>query len=127
LEQGGCAADFFCAPRTSANHKAESVTPDLFPIICAILREQTVANIFSSVRELQRRYSMRALMLTAAAALVMSVQIAAVAKAEDTTIIKKDNDAGTTTVIKKNDEDNAVIRAPTAEDKKVIIHKDNDD
>lgn len=71
---------------------------------------------------------MRALIVTTAIALVMSVQIAATARAEDTTIIKKDNDAGvSTTVIKKQDDDNAVIRAPTAEDKKVIIHKDRDE
>jgi hypothetical protein len=69
---------------------------------------------------------MRTLILATTAALVMSVQVAATARAEDTTVIKKDNDAGTTTVIKKHDEDNAVIRAPVAEDKKVIIHKDND-
>ena len=45
---------------------------------------------------------MRTFVLLTAAALAMSAQMVASAKAEDTTVIKKDNDAGqSTTVIKK--------------------------
>ncbi len=48
------------------------------------------------------------------------------AKAEDTTIIKRDNDAGQTTVIKKRQEDRPFLAVPGTE-KKVIIRKDRDD
>jgi adenine/guanine phosphoribosyltransferase-like PRPP-binding protein len=62
---------------------------------------------------------MRAIMLAVAAAFIMSVPMAAAVKAEDTTVIKKDVDGDRTkTVIKKKEE--------PREEKKVIIHKDND-
>jgi hypothetical protein len=62
---------------------------------------------------------MRAIMLAITAAFIMSVPMAAAVKAEDTTIIKKDVDGDRSkTVIKKKEE--------PREDKKVIIHKDND-
>jgi P pilus assembly chaperone PapD len=69
---------------------------------------------------------MRTLILVTAAAFVMSAQMAAPVKAQDTTIIKKDNDAGATTVIKKRDQDRPFVAEPSTE-KKVIIHKDRDD
>ena len=69
---------------------------------------------------------MRALVFVAATALLMSVQLVASANAEDTTVIKKDNDAGQTTVIKKHEEDRPFLAAPSTE-KKVIIRKDRDD
>jgi hypothetical protein len=74
----------------------------------------------------QRGAPMRALVFVTATALVMSIQMVASAKAEATTVIKKDNDAGQTTVIKKQEEDRPFLAAPTTE-KKVIIHKDRDD
>jgi hypothetical protein len=62
---------------------------------------------------------MRAIMLAITAAFIMSVPMAAAVKAEETTIIKKDVDGDRSkTVIKKKEE--------PREDKKVIIHKDND-
>jgi adenine/guanine phosphoribosyltransferase-like PRPP-binding protein len=62
---------------------------------------------------------MRTLLLAAAAALVLSVQMAPLAKAEETTVIKKETPYGDSkTVIKKHD--------GPFEEKKVIIHHDND-
>ena len=62
---------------------------------------------------------MRAIMLAITAAFIISVPMAAAVKAEETTVIKKDVDGDRSkTVIKKKEE--------PREDKKVIIHKDND-
>jgi hypothetical protein len=64
---------------------------------------------------------MRVIMIATAAAILMSVPMAAVVKAEETTVIKKDKDVDgdrTKTIIKKEE--------PRHEEKKVIIHKDND-
>jgi hypothetical protein len=64
---------------------------------------------------------MRKLLLASVAtAIVMSVPMASIVKADDTTIIKKENDDGdrTKTVIKKDE---------PSEQKKVIIKKDHDD
>lgn len=64
------------------------------------------------------------LVFVTAAALAMSV---ACASAQDTTVIKKDNDAGaSTTIVKKHDEAPPFVAAPRTE-KKVIIHKDRHD
>ena len=49
---------------------------------------------------------MRTIILATTAALIMSVQMAATAKAEDTTVIKKDVPEDSTTVIKKRDDVN---------------------
>ncbi|HUZ32049.1 MAG TPA: hypothetical protein VMV19_08090 [Xanthobacteraceae bacterium] len=69
---------------------------------------------------------MRALMLAAAAALVLSVQMASIAKAEDTTIIKKDTPYGDSkTVIKKHEGPMYDRVGPPRADKKVIIHHDD--
>lgn len=62
---------------------------------------------------------MRAIMLATAAAILMSVPMATAVKAEDTTVIRKDNDGDRTKTIIKKEE-------PRYEEKKVIIHKDND-
>ena len=70
---------------------------------------------------------MRTLVFVTATALVMSVQMVASAKAQDTTIIKKDNDAGQTTVIKKRREEGRPFLAAPSTEKKVIIRKDRDD
>jgi hypothetical protein len=69
---------------------------------------------------------MRTVILAVAAAAVMSIQMAAPVKAEDTTVIKKDVPEDSTTVIKKRDDIN-LFPIPHPEEKKVIIHKDNDD
>jgi len=71
---------------------------------------------------------MRAILLAATAALVMSAQLVATAKAEDsTTVIRRDAPAdSSTTVIKKRDDIN-LLPIPHTEEKKVIIHKDHDD
>jgi hypothetical protein len=68
---------------------------------------------------------MRTVILATTAALIMSVQMVATAKAEDTTVIKKDVPEGSTTVIKKHDDTN-LLPVPHREEKKVIIHKDHD-
>jgi hypothetical protein len=60
----------------------------------------------------------KVLLATVATAIVMSVPMASIVKAEDTTVIKKDNDADRTKTVIKKDEPS---------EKKVIIKKDNDD
>lgn len=68
---------------------------------------------------------MRTLMLTAATALVLSVQMASFAKAEDTTVIKRDTPYGEKTVIKKHEGPIVDRVGPPVESKKVIIHHDD--
>jgi hypothetical protein len=63
--------------------------------------------------------------MATAAAVIMSVQLAAVARADDTTIIRKDQPDTSTTVVKKHDDVN-LLPIPHTEEKKVIIHKDHD-
>jgi len=71
---------------------------------------------------------MRSLVFATAAALVLSTQLVASAEAQDTTTIKKDNDAGQSTTIIKKHEDRPFLAVPSAQtEKKVIIHKDRDD
>ena len=62
---------------------------------------------------------MRTLVLAATAALVLSVQMAALAKADDTTIIKRDTPFGESKTIIKKD-----TPPPVVDEKKVIIHRD---
>jgi hypothetical protein len=71
---------------------------------------------------------MRTIILAAGAALILSVQVAAVAKADETTVIRHDHpDDSSTTVIKKREGvDLLPIPHPT-EEKKVIIHRDHDE
>jgi hypothetical protein len=59
---------------------------------------------------------MRTLMVTAAAVLVFSVQLAASAKAEDNPILRKDNDAGASSTVIKNDEP-PITPAPAPRDR----------
>jgi hypothetical protein len=70
---------------------------------------------------------MRKLILATVAGILLTAPMAAAVQAQDTTIIKKDNDFGDrTTIIKKHDDaDRTIIREPDA-DKKVIIRKDSD-
>lgn len=67
---------------------------------------------------------MRSLALAATAA-VISMQLAAVARADETTIIRKDQPDTSTTVVKKHDELN-LLPVPHTEEKKTIIHRDHD-
>jgi hypothetical protein len=86
--------------------------------IAAAVERQRVERVEGTRRQ-QGEDVMRALVLAAAAAVVLSVQVASTAKAEDTTVIKKDTPYGDSkTVIKKKDQ--------PFEDKKVIIHHDNE-
>jgi hypothetical protein len=57
--------------------------------------------------------------------LATSMQMVASARAEDTTVIQKDqpSDSSSTTVIKKRDDVN-LFPIPHPEEKKVIIHKE---
>jgi hypothetical protein len=69
---------------------------------------------------------MRTLVLAVAAATIaISVPMVSSAKAEDTTVIKKDRD-GDTTVIKKKEE-LRVLPVPHTEEKKTIIRKEHDE
>jgi Ni/Co efflux regulator RcnB len=70
---------------------------------------------------------MRKLILATVAAILVTAPMTASVRAEDTTVIKKDNDLGDrTTIIKKHDDaDRTIVRQPDV-DKKVIIHKDGE-
>jgi hypothetical protein len=70
---------------------------------------------------------MRTIILATTAALIMSVQMAATAKAEDTTVIKKDVPEDSTTVIKMRDDVNLLPVPHTEEKRSSIIHKDHDE
>jgi hypothetical protein len=81
---------------------------------------------------LRRKQKMRTLMIAAATTLVLSVQMAPLAKADETTVIKKDAPATESkTVIKKEEapatESKTVIKKKEGpvQDKKVIIHHDD--
>jgi Ni/Co efflux regulator RcnB len=69
---------------------------------------------------------MKKLILASVAAMIAVAPMTTAVKAEDTTIIKKDNDTGDKTVVKKRDELN-VLPVPHVEEKKTIIKKDHDD
>ena len=69
---------------------------------------------------------MRKLMLAAVAAVIVTAPMTAAVRAEDTTIIKKDDDTGDKTVIKKRDELN-VLPVPHVEEKKTVIKKEHDE
>ena len=68
---------------------------------------------------------MRKLMLATVAAALLAAPMATTVRAEDTTVIKK-NDEGDKTVIKKRDEP-ALLPVPHTEERKTIIKKDHDD
>ena len=67
---------------------------------------------------------MRKLILASMAAALLAAPMATSVRAEDTTVIKK-NDQGDKTVIKKRDEP-AVLPVPHTEEHKTIIKKDHD-
>jgi hypothetical protein len=67
---------------------------------------------------------MRKLIFAAMAGAIATVPLAGVVKAEDTTVIHKNNGYGDhKTIIKKHEDRNYV--APPVGDKKVIIHHDD--
>ena len=68
---------------------------------------------------------MRKLILATVAAVIVTAPMTVAVKAEDTTVIKRDND-GEKTVVKKRDELN-VLPVPHVEEKKTIIKKEHDD
>jgi hypothetical protein len=69
---------------------------------------------------------MQRLILATVAAVIVLAPIASAVKAEDTTVIRKDEpDRDKTTVIKKKEDVN-VLPVPHREEKKTIIKKDND-
>jgi hypothetical protein len=68
---------------------------------------------------------MRKLILVTVAAVIVTAPMTAAVKAEDTTVIKRDND-GDKTVVKKRDELN-VLPVPHVEEKKTVIKKEHDD
>jgi hypothetical protein len=68
---------------------------------------------------------MRKLILVTVAAVIVTAPMTVAVKAEDTTVIKRDND-GEKTVVKKRDELN-VLPVPHVEEKKTIIKKEHDD
>ncbi len=67
---------------------------------------------------------MRKLVLTCIAATLITAPLAGIAKAEDTTIIKRDHRDGDRTVIEKRDELN-ILPVPHTEEK-TIIKKERD-
>ncbi len=68
---------------------------------------------------------MRKLLMVTMAAAIMTVPMATAVRAEDTTVIKR-NDDGDKTVVKKRDELH-VLPVPHVEEKKTVIKKEHDD
>ncbi len=68
---------------------------------------------------------MRKLIMATMTAAVLTVAVATAVRAEDTTVIKRD-DAGDKTVVKKRDELH-VLPVPHVEEKKTVIKKERDD
>jgi hypothetical protein len=67
---------------------------------------------------------MRTLILATTAALILGAPIVTSAQAEETTVIKKDNDFGRSkTIIKKDEPSTTIIKKREPADKKVIIHR----
>ena len=67
---------------------------------------------------------MRKLIFASLAAVIATAPIASVVKAEDTTIIKKDDGDSSKTIIKKRDDVN-VVPVPHTEERKTIIKKED--
>jgi hypothetical protein len=79
-----------------------------------------------SRRKLSQEIAMRKLILTIVAVVVLGAPAGQAVRADDTTVIKRDNDADqSTTVIKKKDEVNP-LPVPHVEEKKTIIKKEED-
>jgi hypothetical protein len=68
---------------------------------------------------------MHKLILATMAAVIVTAPMTAAVKAEDTTVIKRDDDSDKT-VIKKREQLN-VLPVPHTEEKKTIIKKDHED
>ena len=68
---------------------------------------------------------MRKLLMVTMAAAIMTVPMATAVRAEDTTVIKR-NDDGDKTIVKKRDELH-VLPVPHVEEKKTVIKKEHDD
>jgi hypothetical protein len=69
---------------------------------------------------------MRKLIFAAMAIAILSAPMTLVVRADDTTVIKRDNDGDrSTTVIKKRDDVN-VLPVPHVEEKKTIIKKEDE-
>lgn len=68
---------------------------------------------------------MHKLIMATMAAAIMIVPVATAVRAEDTTVIKR-NDDGDKTVVKKRDELH-VLPVPRVEEKKTVIKKERDD
>jgi hypothetical protein len=102
--------------RTSSRQHVRSRS--LFPTVCHEPRALTTV-----IAKSRNAIACSRLILVALAAGIMSVPIAASVKAEDTTVIHKDDGYGSRkTIIKKHDDRTYV--APR-EEKKVIIHHDD--
>jgi hypothetical protein len=70
---------------------------------------------------------MRKLILATLAAIIVGAPVGQAVRADDTTVIKRDNDPDqSTTVIKKKDEV-APLPVPHVEEKKTIIKKEGED
>jgi hypothetical protein len=70
---------------------------------------------------------MRKLILATLAAIIVGAPMGQAVRADDTTVIKRDNDPDqSTTVIKKKDEV-APLPVPHVEEKKTIIKKEGED
>ena len=67
---------------------------------------------------------MRKLIFASLAAVIVTAPLASVVKAEDTTIIKKDDGDRSKTIIKKRDDVN-VVPVPHTEERKTIIKKED--
>jgi Ni/Co efflux regulator RcnB len=92
-----------------------------------LLPEPTAGvGIVSSNKTDKGEPSMRKLILATVAAVIVTAPMTATVRAEDTTIIKKDDNTGDKTVVKKRDELN-VLPVPHVEEKKTIIKKEHDD
>jgi hypothetical protein len=79
-----------------------------------------------SRRKLSQEIAMRKLILTIVAVVVLGAPVGQAVRADDTMVIKRDNDADqSTTVIKKKDEVNP-LPVPHVEEKKTIIKKEED-
>jgi hypothetical protein len=69
---------------------------------------------------------MRKVILAILAAILVGAPVCQAVRADETTVIKRDNDADqSTTVVKKKDEV-APLPVPHVEEKKTIIKKDSD-
>ncbi len=68
---------------------------------------------------------MRKLILASLAAAILTAPIASVARADETTVIKRD-DGDSKTIIKKRDDVN-VLPVPHVEEKRTIIKKERDE